>query len=285
MRNGMLELERISCHDFIEFDGYAWFSNWFYNGLFQVEIETGKTKFLGGFEDEKPYARNIHWETFKRDEKIYFCPWKGRHLHTYDLTRRSLQSIEIRKESEGFFTVQDILLAGNEVFCVPEQQNAKIKRIDLQSQKVTEVNRKVDLQGKKISERREAFPAAGRIEELHTGHADEFFWRRSADKKWHAFLPEGRRLLCYMEESDELETIPLTLINGDELEAYLYRVKKEQVKRKIATEKAMRYEEFFKILENEKICRETDLSDRVGVGKTIWETICQAKSNTAKMRD
>ena len=65
-------IERISCHRFVEIDGYAYFSNWFYNGLFKVEIKTGKTIFIGCFEKENFFEINIHAEVFRRENKIYF---------------------------------------------------------------------------------------------------------------------------------------------------------------------------------------------------------------------
>ena len=49
----MRALERIACTNFVETDGYAYFSGRYYNGLYKVELETGKTAFLGYFEDEK----------------------------------------------------------------------------------------------------------------------------------------------------------------------------------------------------------------------------------------
>ena len=43
---------RISCRNFVDWNGYAYFSNWFYNGMFKVEIGTGNTTFLGHFEGD-----------------------------------------------------------------------------------------------------------------------------------------------------------------------------------------------------------------------------------------
>ncbi|MCI8454245.1 MAG: hypothetical protein HFE84_06495 [Lachnospiraceae bacterium] len=269
----MRELERISCHDFVEYGGYAWFSNWFYNGLFRVEIDTGKTIFLGHFEGETIYGKNIHWEIFKQDQTVYFCPKRGRHLHCYDLAEHSLYSIEIRGESEEFFTIQDIFLDENKVFCVPEQQNIPIRRIDLQSQKATKVNRKIEPQGKKISECREAFPAPKRAEELSLGYTNEFFWRQAANKKWYTFVPEGRHLLCYREEFDRIETIPLTLMNESELENYLDRVKAELIKNGTAMEKRITCGDFFKTIETEGICRKFIAPDQAKIGKAIWEAV------------
>ena len=96
----MRALERIACTNFVETDGYAYFSGRYYNGLYKVELETGKTAFLGYFEDEKLAQRNIHKEVFLRKNKIYMCPWKGRHVHIWNLSDQTLTSIEIRVEEK-----------------------------------------------------------------------------------------------------------------------------------------------------------------------------------------
>ena len=105
----MKRLERISCHNFVEINGNIYFSNWFYNGLFKVEYETGKTTFLGYFNDEKLTEKNIHLEVFLEEQKIYFLPRRGRHIHIYDLSDAFIQSIEIRKDSDEFDVIIDVM--------------------------------------------------------------------------------------------------------------------------------------------------------------------------------
>ena len=126
-------LERISCHNYIIANGYAYFSNWFYNAMFKVEIATGKTTFLGIFEDEAISERNIHCELFLRDEKIYFCPGRrGRHVHIYNLVNHLMQRVEIRKNSE-LLTISEVVLGDRSAFFVPQHKRFSVKKLDLES--------------------------------------------------------------------------------------------------------------------------------------------------------
>ena len=265
-------LERISCHNFIIANGYAYFSNWFYNAMFKVEIATGKTTFLGIFEDEGIFERNIHCELFLRDEKIYFCPGRrGRHVHIYNLVNQSMQWVEIRKNYD-LLAISEVVLGDKNVFFVPQQKHSLIKKLDLESLEVIEIKEETEIKGKSLLQSKETFPFWELLNELHIEYSDRFFWRQTSDKSWYGFIPMGRKMLRCKEESGKIEMISLDVVNRTQLGRYLYKVN-EELKKTVISERGIRLQE---LLYKIKILNKHDsrgFENRVG--EIIWRNLIQ----------
>lgn len=264
-------LERISCHNFIEVDGYAYFSNWFCNGLFKVKIGTGETNFLGCFEDESYFERNLHWEVFLKGKNIYFCPRRGRHVHIYNLFDKTICSIEIRKESEDFFLIDRVVLEENYVCFIPKEKNISIKKLDFKSLKVTEISREFEFSRDLLPECKDVFPVPELIDEYHIEYAKYFFWRQISNRTWYSFLPVGRHLLRYKEGSNKIEIIPLTVVNEEKLEGHLYKAREQLLKGQLILERSLNFNlaEFMDIIKiGENYIRNDSKNDR-NVGNNI----------------
>lgn len=227
----MKEYERISCHHFVELDGYAYFSNWFYNGLFQVELKTGKTVFLGPFEMEMKDEFNIHWEVFRREGLIYFLPRRGRHVHIYSLDNRSIFAIEIRKASEEFFRFADVIVEGMNLIFLPMEENAPIRKLNLNTQFVTDVmNIQDTFDGQCLSQKWIPFPMPQLLDKYQIERANKFSWKQMPNGKWCAFLPFGREILWYTPATQRIESVPLTVINEPELDSYLLPMRQKYLR-------------------------------------------------------
>lgn len=224
LRYSMKRLERISCHNFVEVDGDIYFSNWFYNGLFKVEIKTGRTTFLGYFNDENLTERNIHWELFLKGKRIFFLPRRGSHVHIYDLTRKSIESIEIRNATDEFDVIIEVIMQEDYLIFFPYEKKFPIKRLDLTTLKVENVDEGSKIKGKYLSEQKEIFPAPELLEQYDIEGRDFFSWKKIMNGKWCGFMPMGRQMLWYTEGIPKLEMIPLILTNDVRLKKYLYNL-------------------------------------------------------------
>ena len=265
----MLVTEKISCIHFVEVDGCAFFSNRFYNGLFMVEIATGKTTFLGDFQNERISKRNMHKEIFLKDRNIYFCPRRGRHIHIYNLEDRSIQAIEVRKEAEEPFIVEEVILGEKEIFFLPDQKNFSVRKLNMETLVVTEVIEGKEFHGQYLSKHKDIFPRPELIEDYDIELADRFFGRWGPDEIWYGFLPMGCHLVKYKKDKDSLEIIPLVLMNRKDLKGYLSKVKKELLKREVVTEKEIRFQELLLMMKKKEIQEQNSLGSNC-FGETIW---------------
>lgn len=272
----MSVFERISCHKFVEVNGYAYFSNWFYNGMFKVEIKTGKTTFLGSFEGEKLCEINIHKEIFLRDGKIYFCPRRGGRIHIYNLADQSQCSVSIRKSDKEFFVTDNVFLEDNLVYFIPKQKDFSVRKLDLKSLTVTEESRAFNYQGSSLTENKEVFPNPGLIEKYRIERAEFFSWNQIYSKIWYGFLPLGRQLLKYTEGRNRIEKIPLTVINGEVLNEYLRKVREEAFNEELIVENKYKLDiqDFLDSMKMTEFSKSDGLNGNCRIGKKIWNILC-----------
>lgn len=269
-------LESISSYNFVEVDGYAYFSNLFYNALFKVEIETGRATFLGNFENEKISENNIHLEAVLEKDKIYFFPRRGNSMYIYHLTDRTLQAVEIRKKSEGFFVIEEVILEEDYIFFLPQKENNPIIKLDRNTCKVTKVSDKLRVQGKCLSEYRNRIPVTI-VEKYNIKHGLPISCRQMSNGKWYCFMPIGRQILCFRDGDYNLETIPLTVVNEPELQRYLYKVKQELFKARIFFPEFtdFKIQEFLEavILFDKSIGTCCKGEDGYSIGEIVWKTV------------
>ena len=218
----MSKYENISCHHFIEINGYAYFSNWLYNAFFRTELKTGKTMFLGAFEMEMQDEFNIHWELLLQEDLIYFFPRRGRHIHIYSLRDHFVSAIEVRKASEAFFRIGEVIVKEKSIILQPMEKDAPIRRFDLNTHAITDITstQNVD-KNPPLSQYWPIFPEPQLLEKYQIGQADKFSWKEMPDGRWCAFLPTGRHLLWYAPRTRRIDAMPLVIENEAELDAYL----------------------------------------------------------------
>lgn len=273
-RESMKDFERICCQNFVEANGYAYFSNWFYNGMFMVEIETGRTIFLGDFGGEKSCGIRIHEEIFLKNEKIYFCPGRGGHVHIYDLEDHSMKSISIRKNSTEFFVTANVILKDEHIYFIPKQEGISIRKLDLKSLNVSEESKSFKPQGMILAENKEVFPALWLVEKEQIELADFFSWKQLYHKMWYSFLPTGRWLLKYAEGKNEIERVPLIVLNEAALKNYLRYVREEALREKIISEKSNRLniQDYLEYIMRKDNFKYDGLNGSCRVGLRVWES-------------
>lgn len=268
----MCSMEKISCHNFVLVDEYAYFSNCFFNGFFKVNIWTGKTYFLGWFRDEKKYEKNIHKEIFERDLKIYFCPRKGSHVHVYNLLDKSMLSIEVRRKSEQKYLIREVVCGDKYIFFLPNQKGCFIKVLDLKTEKIFEIDGNFEPQGKYLSECKDIFPNYKLIEKYYEKNFNNFFWKQIFRENWYVFFPMGGKLIKYKRGSDYFEEIPLEVVNSTELEKYINKVQIELLEERIVLEKSLKLPKFMKCIKVMKKYKGTNICYN-DVGNIVWNNV------------
>lgn len=273
----MSKYERISCHHFIEVNGYAYFSNWFYNGLFRVELETGNTMFLGGFENGANDGSNLHYELYRQGEMIYFFPRRGRHVHIYSLDDGFMYAIEVRKESEAFFRIGEVAVDETSAFLFPMEENAPTRRFDLRTWNVTDMTDRNNIcKGNYLSETWTVFSEAALLENYHIEKADKFSWTQMPDGRWCAFLPMGRQLLWYTPEVRKLEAVPLTVINENYLDDYLRPLRQAFLcQGQLRENSKLTFKEYLKAISPQADDKKVQYKNNSGlmIGDSIWNHV------------
>ena len=268
----MRVLERISCINFVEKDGYAFFSNQFYNGLFRVEIKTGRTDFLGSFENERISRRNIHKEIFLENRKIYFCPRRGRHIHIYDLIDTTIQAVELRSKSEKPFLIEEVVVEGDNIYFVPDQKDCAIRKFNRKTFLLTQTNEKNGFYGQYLSQNKEIFPASGLMKEYPIEYdlRDDFWGKWETDEVWYGFLPMGRQIIKYIKNRNRLEIMPLALTDRKNFKRYLWKVKMELMKDGIVSEEEISFRDWLSITVQGEIHKQKGFRSNC-IGNNMWK--------------
>lgn len=217
-------LESISSYNFVEINGYAYFSNLFYNALFKVEVKTGKTTFLGNFAGERFSDTNIHFDIFQKEDQIYFFPRRGRHVHIYHLSEKTICAVEIQEKSKTFLGIEKVVFNDKFVYFFPKQKDNSIKRMEWDTCKVTNVSNKRSIREKNLSKHRKMIPV-DIVQKYQIKYGEMASCMRMTNDRWYCFKPIGRHILYFKEGTNKLESITLTVVNEEELKKYLYKVK------------------------------------------------------------
>lgn len=78
--------------------GYA--SDFERNGLFEVNIETGESKYIGLFPGEESMTSSLHCYGEWIENKVYFIPAAGKNISIYHIDSKEIETIEIPKVSK-----------------------------------------------------------------------------------------------------------------------------------------------------------------------------------------
>lgn len=269
-------LNRISCHKFVEIDGYAYFSNWFYNGLFKVEIETGKAFFLGKFKAENYFEINIHGEIFRIGKKIYFCPRRGRHLHIYDLETQEMNAIKIREKFEKF-SIGRVIVEASKVYFVPVQNKISVKKLDLKTLNVIEEDKKNILYSENEKKYNEMFLPNKVSKEQGIKESDIFYGKHIDDERWLTFHPRRRQIIQYNKVEKKVKLIEIFVVNDKKLKKHLYKVREElksDIIDKIIWEQRLKIDLYEYVSIIKSIINLKDIKkSKCSVGDDIWESV------------
>lgn len=98
------------------YEGFRYFSNVDFNGLFRQNIVDGKVEFIDYFPNEILMKRFIHRSVIGNNKKMYFFPLFGKGITEYDLDRKKFRFLELNGKyniwgiSGAFFYYEKVIL-------------------------------------------------------------------------------------------------------------------------------------------------------------------------------
>lgn len=109
------EQHKLAYFAFIVIEDVMWVSNIRYNGIYSIDLLSGKTQFRGripGYEDS---AMGLHTYVERYENKLVFFPQKGKSIDIYDLDTGEISSYPIDEWAAGGdkYSVAGALLKGD----------------------------------------------------------------------------------------------------------------------------------------------------------------------------
>ena len=116
-------------------DGYMYFSENRFNGLFRVKDGGHEAEFLQRFPNEDIWQTDLHRNVFLKGDKLFFIPHNGHGISVYDIAQGDFSFINITKESKMLHYAQCIL-NDNDILLIPAHRNTPFARLHLDTESV-----------------------------------------------------------------------------------------------------------------------------------------------------
>lgn len=93
-----------------------------FNGLFEIELDTGRCKYIGLFPNEKLSQEFIHLSAVYCQRKAFFFPHRGNYISVYDMNSQNIIQINLDKCDYPYysknFKIGEVFAHKNKVFAV-----------------------------------------------------------------------------------------------------------------------------------------------------------------------
>lgn len=136
-----------------EKNGKLFFSAWLLNGLFCMDLESGRITFLKRFETEKEKEKYLHQFAFVYDNEIWFIPAYGESITVVDFSNFVMRKIELPDCNRNINTEKFcacIPTGEKEVWLLPGSYG-EILKINLEKREIKKIeNRKQISTGKQM---------------------------------------------------------------------------------------------------------------------------------------
>ena len=119
------------------FGNELFFSDSYINALCVADISTGSCVYIDRFPDEKEEVSLLHSGAFLYKDRIIFAPRRGKHIHSFNLNTKEVNSIELNTglEEDDHFVFS--LLSGDELWLFPQHVYRRIVSYDLNTGKIS----------------------------------------------------------------------------------------------------------------------------------------------------
>lgn len=114
-------------------DGSFWFSSHKFNGLFKLDLNSGKIEFVAFFPEEKISSESLHKKCFAYEQYLIFLPMLGDHIHIFDRVSHSFisPSYEVKVADKSFHRIADAVKIKNTIYVLPFNKNDDMLYIEL----------------------------------------------------------------------------------------------------------------------------------------------------------
>lgn len=126
-------------------DGTIWYVNVLLNGLFKVDIQTGKASYVGIVDKKEMYLRKAYSEILYCDGFIYMIPYNAEKIGVYNMSTGQFDHISVIENVDEKFCAS--ILLGKKIYLLPYKAK-NFYCLDTRTKKISKIN---ELENIKIS--------------------------------------------------------------------------------------------------------------------------------------
>lgn len=109
-------------------NGYLWFSNNTFNGLFRMRMENGEIEFVDFFPNETLGQTFSHKKCLAFKDRLYFFPALGNYITIYDVQNVQFSSIEFPRGKAD--SCSDAVLVDDKIYIFPADNQSDLFCLD-----------------------------------------------------------------------------------------------------------------------------------------------------------
>lgn len=137
-KNSVLGLKHLSVSAVVKVGKELWVSNNRFNGLFTLNLETGKLTFQTHFIKTPKDALMIHRQAMCYNNHLFFFPNYDNKIVEYDLKKKGLLVHYLKEKNEKYWRNNDIAVYGQFVYLFPIDLNQPVYSFNLESKQISE---------------------------------------------------------------------------------------------------------------------------------------------------
>ena len=128
----------LHCRSGIRVKDKFYFSEAFFNGLFELDLNDFSVKFICHFSGESKSRMLCHGrQTIKYKDTIYFFPTCIKRIHYYDLTKKEENNILLSSmENDEEFVVSSIIQKNNKIWMFSANHANGVFMLDMDEKKI-----------------------------------------------------------------------------------------------------------------------------------------------------
>ena len=122
--------------DVAHHNGYVYFSENSFNGLFRYKEGDNEAEFLGRFPEEDLWQWDLHRNVFVYMDKLYFIPMNGHGISVYDCKNGSFEMLHIPGIDNDYVRFDQCVELDKEIFLIPLNLNTPFVLFNLLTKEI-----------------------------------------------------------------------------------------------------------------------------------------------------
>ena len=131
--------ENAHFNDSVEYNGYYYFSERFFNGLFRAKKGDAHAELVATFPGEDLFQEDLHSASFYSEDAIYFIPLQGKGISIYSPQSDQIQAIKLdnAEGARSHFITYAVIDDG--ILLIPQYRESSFTFLDLKQRKVESI--------------------------------------------------------------------------------------------------------------------------------------------------
>lgn len=137
-KGNIMEENKLNLHfeSYVRMKDKVYFSESFFNGLFELDLNDYSVRFLCHFSNERKNRILLHGAAAQYENKLFFFPMCGRQIHCYDLINQKESRICIPIGEDKAFIVIRAIQRGKKVWLFSADSSMKVFIFNMEDQSV-----------------------------------------------------------------------------------------------------------------------------------------------------